>query len=280
MCKEILFSGFSREFSFKTLEKNLEALSRKQLKLVERISWPVDGSHIVFNDDKATYKLHSSEFTLSMPNDKLIDPSEVLEKESVVFVFGIGLGEQIDFLLEQLPDRKIMVWDRDPWLVRLFLMQNDYSKSISAGNLNLFMGADLINFIPKINQYFIVFHPLLKEIYHNETGLISAGIGDKRILINEGGLLVDDVALALNEFGYTSFYLNLKKISKEEIEYAIIQFMPSILFSVNYQNGLSELCKKFSIKLICWEIDPSIDLPESLPEKDEKAHVFTYRKKI
>ena len=65
----------------------------------------------------------------------------------------------------------------------------------------------------------------------------------------------------------------------DEIEHAIIQFMPSIIFSINYQNGLSELCNKFSITLLCWEIDPSVDLPASLSAKDEKSHIFTYRKK-
>jgi Glycosyl transferases group 1/DUF based on E. rectale Gene description (DUF3880) len=279
MCKETLVSGLPRGFSFKTLEKNLEALSKNQLKLVQRISWPVDGSHIIFDDDKVTYKLHSSEFVLSMPNGQLIDPTEVLENGNVVFVFGIGLGEQIDFLLEQFPDRKIMVWDRDPWLVRLFLMQKDYCEAISSGNLKLFLGTDLISFIPRIDKFTIIYHRLLKEIYHNEAELILSGIGEKRILINEGGLFVDDVVLFLKDYGYTPFYLNLSKISMEEIEYAIIQFMPSIIFSINYQNGLSELCNKFSMKLLCWEIDPSVDLPASLSAKDEKSHIFTYRKK-
>lgn len=266
-------------FSLKLLEKNLETLVSFQPKLVQRISWPVEGFHIIFNDDEVTYKLHSSEFMLSISNDQLIDPNEVLEHGNVVFVFGIGLGEQIDFLLEQFPDRKIMVWDRDPWLVRLFLMQKDYSEAILSGNMKLLMGTDLLSYIPRIDNFSVIYHPLLKEIYHNEAELIVTGIGDRRVLINEGRLFIDDVVLTLKELGYTPFYLNLKKISMNEIEYAVIQFMPSIIFSINYQNGLSELCNKFSIKLLCWEIDPSIDVPASLPEKDEKAHIFTYRKK-
>lgn len=33
------------------------------------------------------------------------------------------------------------------------------------------------------------------------------------------------------------------------------------------------------MKLLCWEIDPSVDLPAPLLAKDEKAHIFTYHKK-
>jgi spore maturation protein CgeB len=201
-----------------------------------------------------------------------------LENGKGVFVFGIGLGEQIDFLIEQFPGRKIRVWDRDPWLVRLFLMQKDYSEAISSRNLILLMGTDLLSYSPRIDEFTVIYHPLLKEIYHNEAELILSGVSDKRILINDGGLFVDDVVRFLKDFGYTPFYLNLSKISMEEIEYAIIQFMPSIIFSINYQNGLSELSQKFSMKLLCWEIDPSIDVPVSILEKNEKAHIFTYRK--
>ena len=136
----MMISQLPDTFSLKFLEKNLQTLASFQAKLVQRISWHVDGSHVIFDEDKATYKLHSSEFMLSMPNDQIIDPTEVLKNGHVVFVFGIGLGEQIDFLLEQFPDRKIMAWDRDPWSVRLFLIQRDYSEAISSRNLKFFMG--------------------------------------------------------------------------------------------------------------------------------------------
>lgn len=262
------------------LEKNLEALTSIKPTLVRRISWPVDNSHMILRENgKFAYRLHSSEYDLTLSEEKVESYFDELDKNKDIFVFGIGLGELVDFLLVRFPEKHIVAWEKDPWLMRLFLMKKDYSEAISTGNLNLFMGTDLINLIPEINQYFVVFHPLLKEIYHNETGLVPMGVGDKRILINEGGLFVDDVVLTLKESGYTPFYLNLKKISMEEIEYAIIQFMPSIIFSINYQNGLSELCNKFSIKLLCWEIDPSIDLPASLSAKDKKSHIFTYRKK-
>ena len=53
--------------------------------------------------------------------------------------------------------------------------------------------------------------------------------------------------------------------------------MPKILFTVNYQLGLSELCKKYLLKRICWEIDYMIDEVGPLSEKNESAFIFTYR---
>ena len=268
------------KFCTSTLEKNLRSLEKFQPKLVQRICWPVDGCHIIFGENgEIDYKHHASQFSLHISKSFTKNIFKNLDQNKDFFVFGIGLGEYVDFLLKQFPNKKIMVWDRDPWLVRLFLMQRDYSEAISSRNLTLLMGTDLLNYIPRIDKFTVIYNPLFKEIYHNEAELMGSGIGDKRILINEGALFVDDVVRSFKDFGYTPFYLDLSKISMEEIEYAITQFMPSIIFSINYQNGLSELCKKFSMILLCWEIDPSIDVPAPLLEKNEKAHIFTYRKK-
>ncbi|MBN1832755.1 MAG: glycosyltransferase [Deltaproteobacteria bacterium] len=267
-------------FSMNSLEANIAALSKHQPKLVRRMSWPVNSSHTVFGDNgKVGYRLHSSEYELSLSEDQLKTIFSEVGKDRDIFVFGVGLGEVVDFLVDRFSDRKIVAWDRDPWLMRLFLMQRDYSKLLSSGNLRLYMCGDLINLIPQIRDYNRVRHPLLKKIYHNEAGLVPSGVGSKRILMNTGGLFVDDIADSFKELDYTPFYLDLNSISIEEIEYAIIQLMPAFVFSVNYPNGLSEVCKKYSRTLLCWEIDPSIEVPRVLPEKNEKAHIFTYRKK-
>lgn len=261
------------------LEKNLEALSLVQPKLVQRISWPVNGAHIIFGEnDETIYRLHSSDFVLTVTEDQLHGISEHVENANIVFLFGVGLGEQVDYLLGRFPEKQIMVWDRDPWLLRLFLMQKDYTKQLTSEHLKIYMCADLINLIPRMGKFTVLFHPLLKDLYHNEAEIINTGIEDKRILVNAGGLFVDDVVQSLKDLGYTPFYLSLRDISTEEIEYAIIQILPSIVFSINYQNGLSELCSKFSLKLLCWEIDPSVDVPASLSIKNKQAYIFTYCK--
>jgi len=151
-------------FSINTLEKNLEALAPIQPKLMQRISWPVNGSHIFFKENgKAVYNFHSSQYDLDLVKDELGDIEKNVENGKDLFVFGIGLGEHIDFLLYRFPDRKIVVWDRDPWLVRLFLMKKDYSQQLSSGNMKVLICGDLISVHPRMDKYLILGHKMPKK---------------------------------------------------------------------------------------------------------------------
>lgn len=267
-------------YSMETLERNLGALTSFLPKLVQRVSWPVDGSHILFpGSDRVIYRLHSSEYDLALTEERVEGICADLNGDKDLFVFGIGLGEVIDHLIGRFPDRRITVWDRDPWLIRLFLMKKDYSRHLSTGTLRLTMCADLVSLIPRMHTFHVLFHPFLQGIYQNEARLLSSGLSPKRVLVNTGGIFVEDVVQAFKDLGYTPFLLNLNGLSLEEIEYALIQFMPSIVFSVNYQTGLSELCRRHSLDLLCWEVDPSIERITPLQAEDPRAHIFTYRKK-
>ena len=78
---------------------------------------------------------------------------------------------------------------------------------------------------------------------------------------------------------YTTFYLNMNRISLEEIERTIVQYVPSFIFSINYYNGLSELCEKYGLRFLCWEIDPSLGKVPHVHGDSERSYVFNYRKK-
>ena len=110
-----------------------------------------------------------------------------------VFVFGLGLGEHVDYLLKQTNINKVEVWDRDPWFVRDYLMKRDVSDALISGRLDISMCGDLIYAVRKGLKEKVVYHPLLKELYRNEWELLRTGIGTHRILVNAEGLYVDDV---------------------------------------------------------------------------------------
>lgn len=269
-----------QDFTMLHLERNLMALAQNQPKMVQRISWPVDGSHVVFGEDgRILYRLHSATYPLSLSSEetnaalgRVVDGKDIL-------VFGIGIGEHVDLLLESFPRNRIVAWEKDPWLLRLLLMRKDYSPFLESGRLRLSLGTDLIFQTSKSNSFTFVHHPLLKDVYRNEANLIASGISERRVVIHDGDLLVEDVAAAFRNLGYTPFFLNLEALSIEEIEFSIIQFSPQILFSINYRNGLSELASRFNVTLLCWEIDHATDTLPPLLEKSERAYVFTYRKK-
>jgi spore maturation protein CgeB len=273
-------TGLPATYSFEILEKNLRALAKVEPLLVTRISWPVDSSHVSFRDNgQVDYHLDQSNYPLTIPKRERGLLLRDLDWEKVVFIFGIGLGEPMEILVRGLPDGKIIAWEKDPWLLRLSLMRRDYSEVLSSGRLKLLLSVDLIGESISRDEQTIVYHPLLRAVYRNDEKLLFSGITKKRVLMNAGGLFVDDVAEAFREFGYTPLLLNLGGVSIEEIEYTIMRCRPSLLFSINYQNGLAELCSRFSMGLLCWEVDPSIDCPAKLPQKNKQAYIFTYRRK-
>jgi spore maturation protein CgeB len=157
-------------------------------------------------------------------------------------------------------------------------MRKDYSTHLADGRLRLMMCADLMGYLCRAKKNNTVYHPLFRELYRNEAALIASGLGASRILVNDVGLLVDDVTEALNDLGHTTFYLNLERISLEEIAWAIVQYMPSVIFSVNYYTGLAGLCERYGLKFICWEIDPCLDEIEKLRAVNECGYIFTFRK--
>ncbi|RPI76960.1 MAG: hypothetical protein EHM45_11045, partial [Desulfobacteraceae bacterium] len=279
MNQKPITDNFPTGYSPTHLQHNLEALAVLEPKLVQRISWPVDGSHVLFNGDNPIhYRLHFSLFPLDLSEAQCNSLIADSDPTKPFFVFGFGLGEIVDALLERFPGQNISVWEKDPWLVRLFLMQKDYSEFLKNGCLHLWLGSDLILHLSEIAKCTPVFHPFLKQVYHNEIDWFQTGIAPQRVLFNSGGLFVDQVVRELKERGYMVYVSDLNRISIEEIEYTVAQFRPQMLFSINYANGLAELCRKCALILVCWEIDPVIDRLTAQSPDNDHAFIFSYRK--
>ena len=68
---------------------------------------------------------------------------------------------------------------------------------------------DLIRAIQQMNRYCVFYHPLLRNVYHNEAELISSGMSAHLVLINTGGVFVEEEVNAFKSLGFTSFCLTL-----------------------------------------------------------------------
>jgi len=136
------------QFSMATLEKNLAALAQVDEPLVSRICLPVNGDHVHFlRDGKCQYQIHRTLYPFSIRDEDLSGTLGETDSEKNILLFGLGLGEQLDYLLKRFKKSKITAWGRDPWLVRLVLMQRDYSKHLRSGRLQLCMGVDILNIL-------------------------------------------------------------------------------------------------------------------------------------
>lgn len=267
-----------KEFSMATLKKNLAALGHANENFVQRICLPVDGNHVHFlKNGEISYQMHQTLFPFVIDGEELEGTLKNVNDSKNILLFGIGLGEQLDYLLGEFTEVGITVWDRDPWLIRLALMKKDFSHYIRSGRLQFYMGADILDILDMAKVASIVCHPLLRSFYKNEWNLLQNGLGEKRAVVCSGGLFVDDVSRALKVFGYTLYTLDVTRLSVEEISLTIKRFNPQVAFAINYVNGLAELFESHGVDLICWEVDPATDHLKPISSNPDRAYVFTYR---
>jgi len=261
----------------KTLERNLDALAISNTGLVERICFPVYDSHIRQSADGHTrYHYRGTWHRLSMTEEELGSISMEDLSANNIFLFGLGVGEHVFPLLNRFPSAVITAWDRDPWLVRLFLMQNDISDRISAGQLRFLMCADLID-LESNRPSAMVEHPFLRTIYRNEHRWLHHPIGRQRALLCEGELFVDDIAEVLWDQGYDVFTLDTTLLSLEEMTIVAHRIKPDFVMTVDYRNGLAEFCHKAGIELLSWEVNPTTDRLSPCACPTDRTHIFTYR---
>jgi len=267
------------QFSETTLERNLAFLAAIDENLFQRICMPVDGSHIHFLDGGGIrYERHRTQLPFVIDNEEIESTLGDVSDAKNILLFGIGLGEQLDYILQQFSKVRITVWDRDPWLVRLVLMQKDYSEHLKSGRLKVRMGIDILDILGMARYGTVIYHPLLSQVYKNEQKLIERGVGEKRAIICSEDLFADDVCKAFEELGFSIYTLDIRKLSLEEMKMTVRCFNPQVVFAVNYMNGLAEFCHSNNVDLVCWEVDPATDRLKPCKAPADRTYIFTYRK--
>ncbi len=270
----------SSVYSEPILMKNLNAIALKNRKLFERICWPVSNDHIFFDEKhNPALKIHTSFRSLTLTDEVCNEILSPYSKSENLFFMGVGNSELVDKAITISRKSTIYVWDRDPWLLRLFLMKKDYSGIIKSGRLSVLLGIDLIHSFTFLNKTDKVLHPLFEDRYQNEWILLHDGLMEKRALLCTGLLFVDDVADTLRSMGYSVFSLDYSLLSIEEIGNLFDNYKPHLVFSINYINRLPEWCERYNTPYLCWEIDPSIDSVKCNVSMPNKSYIFTYRKK-
>ncbi len=259
---------------------NLEALRGVDAALVERLSLPVEGSHVQRRPDgPPVYRVHRYFYPFAVPDDRLAASIGAVDGTRPVLLFGAGVGEQLGAVVDRYPDLQITVWDRDPWLFRHLLASGDLRQRLTDGRLRLRMGVDLIDLHEDGSEHCVVEHPFLGGIYRHERALLRDGPGQRRALIRAGTLFVDDLAAALAREGYSLYTLDTERLAVEELELTVRRFRPDLLAAINYAEGTAEFCHAVGCDLLCWEIDPSTSRLPPLTAPPDRAHVFTYRRR-
>jgi len=262
----------------KTLSANLQAVIAANRGLAERLCLPVGNDHVQPDPDGTVrYRRHKTWHPLNLSAEQCDEAIAGVEADDDVLLFGLGTGDLLQRLLERCSKGTVAAWERDPWLLRQVLEQRDYGKLIRSGRLIFSLGIDILDFVPALKLGGkLVTHPLLGQVYDNELRLLRDGRGERAALLCEGGLLVDDMAAALRDEGYSVATWDISALAPDELMHTASRLQPQLVASINYSHGLAEACEDAKLPLLVWEIDPATDAIQKT-HATSTSHIFTYR---
>ncbi|MDQ7062695.1 MAG: glycosyltransferase [candidate division KSB1 bacterium] len=263
--------------SLSHLQHNIHALQQVNPALAGRIALPVLDNHLEMRDNCILLKQGQSRYCLNLPLEELL--RTINKPEGRLFLFGAGSPDLVKHLLKQSSVSRLVVWDRDPYLLRILLMHTDFSAEIRSGRLQLALGIDIIDFIDG-DDYEKIAHPVLQQVYFAEFALLQNGLSDRRVMISPETLYSFEAFSFFRNQGYSVYSLDLKRISLDEIQYAILKFKPELLFVINYISGLAELAHQMQVPVACWEIDPFVDHLKKPTASTDGCFIFCYRPAI
>jgi hypothetical protein len=261
----------------------LDAVEACRPELARRLRWPCEGGHVVEPraGDPVEYRVQHERFRLSLEADDVLRALDPAGDASEVCVFGLGLGELANALLRQ--GRRVLAWDRDPWLVRRALAHNpQLVEGLREGRLEIALGVDVQRLRPALAGQPRVDHPLLGSVYALERAYLEATPAERRAFVVWGGLFVEDLADTLRDQlpdgRFDVLPLEPDRWSVDELSLAVQRFSPDLVLAVNHRDGMAEFCAQHAVPLVIWEIDPSTERGVAPCSDPGRSHVFTWRR--
>jgi len=258
-----------------TLARNLAALERFDPELAERIRLPCDSSAVKCESGGLRYRWHKRWLDLGL-EERVVEGlcGDVAGRSALLL--GIGGGELVEPLLCRTTGARLTLWERDPWLLRLFLMRRDVSAALANGRLRIALGIDLLRHIGRPEAR--VVHPVLELVYGDEIRLLERGPGPRRAMMCAGGLFVEDVRRELERRGFSLWTLEIERLAGEELARSMRYFRPELVVAINHSNGLAEFCAEHGARCLCWEVDPATSVPRKVSGPTDHVSLFTHRR--
>jgi spore maturation protein CgeB len=252
--------------------RNLRAIAFRQPQLAKRLCRPAGDDHLVGNPP--ALQLHRSRIPLAL-SPAQVERALPAEAGATIFVFGVGLGELVQGVLDAFPDATVVAWDRDPVMIRMAFERFDFSDAVERGRLVFALGADLLDWTPRIGVK-MAYHPLLRQVYRWCADLVLRPASGRRALVCAGGLFVDDVAEALTQEGLGVYIWDIHRLGQEELQNICARVEPEFVFAINHSHGLAEACGAQDVPLVVWEIDPATDglLPAGAAMNHVSIHTY------
>ena len=257
------------------LHKNITALREHNPLLAKRLTWPVSGDHIIEKDGKVGYVLHDTAFPIELSVRVLQRIRQQAPHHQDILLWGCEEGELLDILLEK--HNRVVVWERDPWLLRRLLNRRNFTPFLESGQLEFLLGADICARRVDLSKRILIAHPFFASLYRLEKSLIENPHAPVALLCR-GELFVQDVAKDLLAKGYAILQWDVESLSHDEILYCAMQAHPRLAISINYRYGLAEIAQRLGFPLCIWEVDPFMDEIRHVEGDVSYTYIFTFRK--
>ncbi len=197
-------------------------------------------------------------------------------------VLGLGLGYELELLLEALPEHSaVYVIEKEPGLLALFLRVKDWSKLLQDCRVRFLLGEQGLGSLPLHttvqcwdNTNLTKFDPEFYARAYAKLNLEERN-SKKRIAVFEHVSFAEDVISALLEMGFEvkKFYWNM---AKEVVEKELVKFAPCFVFTVNHDPLIARICTRLQVPYASWTVDtPSYTL-YSESNKSEYLYMFVY----
>ena len=262
------------------LERNISAFERLYPEWTRRICDAVGDQHLLRSDDGQIHYIHGlASYPLNLSSGSILVLTQSIPSASDIFLAGVGLGEHILPLLEHsATDTTWHIWDDDPCMWREALRRIDLRVHIFSGRIKPYLGVDLVKNRERLKQFPVLGHPVLQHFYGLHLNYLKTENRDKKCLLCEGELFVEDVAQTLGSRGYSIYPWATGRLSLPEMQRCLDVYEPDLIMAVNFRKGLGEISQISQVPVVCWEIDPAVDTPPQAPEDIEDLHIFTYRR--
>jgi len=264
--------------SSSTLLANLAVLDLRQPLLAKRLRWAVGSDHVVREGGGAiVLKAGVQALPLQLDGEVLLKCLRPTAVPRRVVVAGIGLGELGEAAVGLWPSAEVVVWDRDPWMVRLLLSRRSFATELRTGRLKIAMGPDLLQVSPEGAH--IVEHPVLKAVYGHELRTWKESSGGPIALMCSQALFANDLSRDLRERGFAPWSIDVERVDALELEHTVNALKPALGVVVNQVVGLPEAFDALDVPLVTWEVDPAVDRLPKPTRPVPRSHLFTFRRR-
>lgn len=256
------------------LQKNMHVLRALWPTLAKRISWPVRGDHIIEKDQKMGYVLHDTAYPLTLSRRKLTRFQSQAPRDRDILLWGCGAGDILDVLLAKR--NHVVLWERDPWLLRCLLKRRDFEPFFRSGHLRILLGTDIVSERVHLQDHQLIAHPFFSSLYRFEKRIVTNPYSPIALLCR-GELFVTDVGNILQNRGFAVYIWDVEGLSHDEVVYGALNAKPVLCFTINYRYGLAEIVERIKSRLLIWEIDPSMDEIRPAGTETTCSYVYTWR---